>query len=203
MMNRIRCSIPWVTLALAGVALGLALLPSRWVADPLALFCFDHQAIVQQGQWWRLLSGHLVHSDSTHLQWDLLGFVIFGSWLEFKDRRLLVLSLALALLILDLVLLSSWGLARYCGLSGLLYAPAALMLWQHFRRQPHLISALPLIAGAAKLVSESLQQQAWLADQGWPLYAPAHWCGVAAALIVWLLTRRRHSSPLGQPTLYR
>lgn len=186
-MNRIRCSIPWVTLALAGVALGLALLPSQWVADPLAQFCFDHQAIVQQGQWWRLLSGHLVHSDRTHLQWDLLGFVFFAGWLELKQRRLLLASLASCLILLNLLLLSPWGLDRYSGLSGLLYAPATIVLWQHFRQQPDLISALPLLSGAAKLLSETLQQQALLADQGWPLYVPAHWCGVLAAILVWWL----------------
>ena len=65
--------LPWLTLLLSGLVAALYLLlgpaPPRLV--------FDH-ARVAQGEVWRLLSGHLVHSDAAHLAWNLAAFVILG-----------------------------------------------------------------------------------------------------------------------------
>ena len=190
---------PWLSLGLTLLALGLSLQP-----DALATLCFDRQAIFEQQQWWRLLSGHLVHSSPAHLGWDLLAFCGFSVLVERRSRCALIVALALAWLLLTALLLSSWGLARYCGLSGLLCAPAVVALWWHHKCYRHIsgyhrwISLLPLLAGGLKLMFEAGQSQALIADGGWPLYAPAHWAGVCAgALLLGLqrLERLRFSKP--------
>ncbi|WP_177201223.1 rhombosortase [Neptunomonas qingdaonensis] len=176
-------TMPWITVAFSTVVLGLGLLP-----DLFQLLYFDRSLIVEQQQWWRLLTGHLVHSSETHLVWDLLGFAVFSGIAECWHRKKFNISLGVALFMLNCLLLSPFGLERYCGLSGILCAPATLILWAHFNKQRDLLHFLPLLIAGLKLVVEAsnadlLFAQQVLAQQGWPLYAPAHWVGVIAGFL--------------------
>jgi rhomboid family GlyGly-CTERM serine protease len=170
-------TMPWITVAISAVVWGLGLLP-----DMFQWLYFDRALIVDQQQWWRLLTGHLVHSSDAHLSWDLLGFIVFAGIGECWHRKKLIVSIGIALLMLDCLLMSPFGLDRYCGLSGVLCAPATLVLWTHFNKQRDFLHALPLLIAGLKLVIEENNADLLLAQQGWPLYAPAHWAGVMAGV---------------------
>jgi len=78
---------------------------------------------IQQGEWWRIWTGNLVHSNYYHLTLNLAGFGVFV--LLFKDlMNITQLLLSLALLIsgvgLGLYTLNP-ELYWYAGLSGTLY----------------------------------------------------------------------------------
>lgn len=169
---------PWVTVAVSALALALSL--TALFDDRLLLLCFDRNAIVNQGQWWRLLTGHLVHSSGSHLGWDLLAFALFAGLAESYNRTAMLVSIGLALLLLNALLLSPLGLEQYSGLSGILCAPAVLALYAHFRRQPDLLHLLPALVAVAKLLLEASSQDPLLSQPDWPLYQPAHWVGVVA-----------------------
>jgi rhomboid family GlyGly-CTERM serine protease len=176
-MNK-QWTMPWITVAISAVVLGLGLLPELF-----QLLYFDRSLIVDQQQWWRLLTGHLVHSSEAHLGWDLLGFIVFSGIAECWHRKKFIVSIGMALFMLDCLLMSPFGLDRYCGLSGILCSPATLVLWTHFNKQRDLLHFLPLLIAGLKLIVEENNADLLLAQQGWPLYAPAHWVGVIAALL--------------------
>jgi membrane associated rhomboid family serine protease len=71
----------------------------------------------------RGLSGHLVHVGWGHLGWNLLGFLVLGALCERGGRRGFVWATALSAAAIPLALyLVEPGIARYCGLSGLVSA---------------------------------------------------------------------------------
>ena len=59
---------PWLSLTLAGLTAGLFAAfgpaPEAWVYD---------RAAIESGEWWRLISGHWVHSDGAHLGCGIFG----------------------------------------------------------------------------------------------------------------------------------
>ena len=137
--------------ALVVVAMVMLGLAHAWVNPWLA---FDRGAI-EQGQWWRLFTCHLVHLNHWHMLLNLAGLLLCGyfftdlldrarfwSWLLFCG----VLT-GLALYFLDT------GLQHYVGLSGILHGLLVYCLLQGWRGNPWLHS-LVLLVIAGRIVSE-------------------------------------------------
>ena len=108
----------WFVLVIAAVALVIQ------AAGPEAAHALRYdRAAILHGQWWRLLTGNLVHMGWPHLWLNLAGLLLV--WLLFKDQipdRVWVISLLVSSLGVGLGLL--WGaphLAWYVGLSGALH----------------------------------------------------------------------------------
>ena len=109
-------TLPWRTLLLgAGAIVAYLILgaaPEAWV--------FDRVAIVQ-GEWWRLITGHWMHSDLMHAVWDIAALLLLGTLFEARLHWRLPLALLVATVGVDAWLW--WGdpaLQYYCGLSGIL-----------------------------------------------------------------------------------
>lgn len=146
-MNR----LPWITLFVVAMSLYATLSPAT--ADA---WIYDRQAI-QAGEFWRLLTGHLVHLSPGHLITDLLGFGLSGVLIERcwgHKSGLLYLAMGTG------IGLTLWvfepELARFGGLSGLAYGNAAfLALTLHARRQAgHDIAQLALAALLLKMLMD-------------------------------------------------
>lgn len=87
------------------------------------MFEFDRSAIYD-GQWWRVLTGHLFHTNTWHLLMNLGGYVLImllhGAY--YSNRRF-VLNLILGNILIGLALLCwSPDISVYVGLSGWLHA---------------------------------------------------------------------------------
>jgi len=184
--------LPWLTLLLSGLAMTLYL-----IAGPAADSLVYDRAAIAGGEWWRLVSGHWVHSDSGHLVWNLAAFGLLGSLVETQRRRLLIVGLLVGTIAVDALLwLGLPGMARYCGLSGVLNTLLVLALlsaWQGPQR------GLTLTLGAGsllKIVVEALNGQAILTQTAWPSVPLAHLAGWLAGLMLigfqWLLATRSH-----------
>ena len=67
--RRVDGNTNWLT-----VAVVVALLTGLWLAGPevTAALRYERGAVLD-GEWWRLLTGHLVHADAAHLAWNLAG----------------------------------------------------------------------------------------------------------------------------------
>jgi len=119
----------------AGMA---AILTGLYLANSLAHLAQDRGAI-RDGEWWRLFTGSLVHTDPGHLLLNLAGllFVMLLFAEQLPARRLAVAGLLITPAIGLAVFLFEPHTDRFAGLSGLLHGLFALgagMLWKTDRR---------------------------------------------------------------------
>jgi len=177
--------VPWVTMAITLFSVMLSLMPNA-----LDLLCFDTLAI-GQGEWWRLITGHLVHSSFDHLWWDALAFFCVGCYLELTSPKWLLIALLAGFVTVNGLLLSPWSsLLYYCGLSGVLFAPLTLALWIHWQGNKGLLAVAPMLVCVVKVIWECSQQSALLVSSGWPAYPQAHLAGVVGGLLACFICYR-------------
>lgn len=94
---------------------------------------------ISEGQWGRLLTGHLVHLDQRHLWFNLLGLLVIAELLleGWQTKTICSLLLASAAGTSLFLWVGEPGLHWYAGLSGLLHglwAGGALTGWLGTRR---------------------------------------------------------------------
>ena len=127
----IRSGIPWRTLGLAAVALAAAAFPGS-----LELFELNREAVAG-GQFWRLITGHMVHGSLYHLGLDLAAWVLAGLLFEPVLGRRFWTVVAVSAVCIDAgFLFLQPDLGAYCGLSGILnglMVAGALALWKSAR----------------------------------------------------------------------
>jgi rhomboid family GlyGly-CTERM serine protease len=180
--------MPWLTLALAG---SMAALYAMLGPAPAALV-YDRVAI-GEGEWWRLLTAHLVHGDIVHLAWNLAGLLLLGTMLERVSRVLLPAMLLSGAMAIDLMLAAGLSeIAYYCGLSGVINAllvPVLADVWR--RSRSPLVPAIALLT-LAKIGVEMVAGQALLTETAWPSLPAAHLAGWVGGLPALLLCVRSH-----------
>ncbi len=132
------------------------LLLQLFQADLTPWLEFDRQAI-GHGQWWRLVTGHLVHTNHWHLLMNLGGFllILLLHGMYYSGRALICLLLAGNLIIGLCLYWLSPAIELYLGLSGFLHA--LLVCGCFIDIQRHWSSGwLILIATFAKVVWEQI-----------------------------------------------
>jgi len=185
-------ALPWRSFLLGAVALAAYLVlgpaPEAWVYD---------RAAIAGGEWWRLFTGHWVHSDLAHAGWDISALLLLGGLFEARLKWRLPLALLAASMGVDAWLW--WGdpwLNYYCGLSGILNGLLVLglvFLWRDMRHPLVLFTA----AGAAlKIIVELHTGQALLTQTAWPSVPAVHAVGyVCGLLLAWGFSlKQRHAS---------
>jgi rhomboid family GlyGly-CTERM serine protease len=177
-----RSTLPWRSLLLAALAIGAwtvcGPVPEAWVYDRLA---------VGQGDWWRLLTGHWVHSDGSHALWDVTALLLFGMLFEARLGWRLPLALLIGTVGVDAWLW--WGapeLLDYCGLSGVLNALLVLGLLELWEEQHHPLLPIILAGAALKILLELQLGEALLTRTAWPSVPAAHAAGYVAGWVLYL-----------------
>ena len=198
MARRVDGNTNWLT-----VAVVVALLTGLWLAGPevTAALRYERGAVLD-GEWWRLLTGHLVHADAAHLAWNLAGAALvwwlFGAEYGRAEWAAILFASAAAI---DVAFLGAMpGLDWYVGLSGVLHGcmAAGLAAWLARARDP-------LVLAVAVLFAAKLGWEHWQGPLPFtagtlelPVIVEAHSYGalggLAAALV--LLRARR-----GRPSL--
>ncbi len=172
----------WLTLT---VFTSIALL--HCFTQNLDLFSFNRIAI-EKGEWWRLVTGHFVHSDNQHLLWNIVALALLGAMLEQHSRRLFLQSMVVGIVAVDaLLFLSDDAPMAYCGFSGVLNAMFLALLYREYRRQAHWSIPLIAIAALLKIVVES-RHGAVFSHTAWPAYPAAHAAAYAAATLMVVIT---------------
>lgn len=163
----------WRGALLLGVCLALLLIQGGGVAAE-SLLRYDRDGL-QAGQWWRLLTGHVIHLGYEHALLDIAGLALM--WALFAEdysppHWLLIIGLSVIGVDVGLWLLSSTTL-WYVGSSGVLHGILAAGACAHLRRgEPdgwiltlflvgklayeQARGALPLTAGGAVIVDAHL-----------------------------------------------
>jgi rhomboid family GlyGly-CTERM serine protease len=181
----------------APLALGLTLAALQWLASVLpASFPYDRAAILAGGQYWRLLTAHLVHHDFNHLAWNLAGLALVA-WLfarEFTLRGWIVI-LGVSTLAVDLgFLVFEPQLQWYVGFSGVLHGCMAAGLVAWLRRERDALTVIVAALFAAKLSWEhAVGPLPFTAGTlSLPVIHEAHTYGAVGGALaaLWLLRRR-------------
>lgn len=174
---------PLFTLSLIVSVLSIGLLSDFY--PMLSWLCFDHALITEQQQYWRLITAHLVHSSIEHLFWDLITFAAAGVYLENRNPKLFIYGLLSSLVTLSIFLLSPLtDIAKYSGLSGIVYTVICLAAWQWLREETGFIAWLPLLAIVVKTVAELFMQDTVFVTEGWEVFSEAHIVGAGTALLL-------------------
>ena len=140
-------------LALAAVMLLFAILPDSWQS----MLRYTRSAI-ENGAYWRLFSGHLLHSNGWHLLMNLAGLLLamllHGRY--FSSVALTMHWMAGALMISVALYLFSPAISVYVGLSGLLHCMLTTGAVYDIRQRQR-GGALLLVALIGKVVWEQWQ----------------------------------------------
>jgi rhomboid family GlyGly-CTERM serine protease len=181
---------PGASLVVGAMAAGI-----HMSTGPLSDSMIFDRASIADGELWRLLTGHLVHSDLSHLLLNVVGMVLIGAAFERRalDWALVVIVSAFGV---DLWL---WFLTpevgQYCGMSGVLYGALGFGLiraWQEANRR-WLVAGVATVA-VTKVIIEHSMGGAIVAHTAWPVLPAAHAAGTVAGVVSAIVVPRREAS---------
>jgi rhomboid family GlyGly-CTERM serine protease len=170
-LKSLNCDGPW------GLALGLtclALLATELGGDAARLALRYDRGALAHGEWWRLVTAHVVHLSFEHAVLNVLGLVLMWALFarEYTPRGWLLI-LASTVIVIDLGLwLGDSTVEWYVGSSGVLHGVLAAGTLAYLRRRDPLgwilalfmvgkliyeqsVGALPLVTGGASVVVDA------------------------------------------------
>ncbi|MDX2110032.1 MAG: rhombosortase [Verrucomicrobiota bacterium] len=136
---------------------------------------------IPTGQWWQLLTAHLVHWSTAHTLWDLLPTLLLAGYCERRCRPLLLVSLLISSVCISLnISLHHPHLLPYRGLSGVtstLFIIAGYWFIKEWHalhpRLARILGSLGVTAVLTKCIAEHLTRA--------PLFAPTFADGIQVA----------------------
>ncbi|MES9852244.1 MAG: rhombosortase [Candidatus Thiodiazotropha sp. L084R] len=147
---------------------------------------------IQSGEWWRLLTGHFIHSDWEHWFWNIAALAILGGYLEKQSVYLWIMGILVGIVGVNTLLLSDWShVSRYCGLSGVLNTFLVIALYNYWREIRSGWVVIASIICLAKLMLELFSGTSLLTHISWPPFPPAHLAGTVAGLLLLLGIKHR------------
>lgn len=180
---------PVVTLLLCGIATVVFFVPALGDA---AIYDRD---LIQGGEWWRLITGNLVHLSVMHFTYDVIALLVIGTVIELRGDRYLWLVYGLASAVIGLTIyITSPELRFYGGLSGIVSA-AVVYLCVDGLREPgswRWLCGFGLTLIAVKIGIEFAFGQTFLSMTESQPFVPvpvSHLAGACSALFVFVLTR--------------
>ncbi len=156
-------------------------------------------ALVLDHRWfdepWRLLTGHLVHTDAEHLGWNLLALVGLGLGLQRQGgagRPLLAGLLAVtAWWLLD-------GPSAYVGLSGVLNALFLVLAGRLWLRRGDGLALVAVLGLFGKIGWEMAAGVPLFTQTAWPPAPQAHLAGALGGMLL-LIAEAGYRSATGAP----
>jgi len=159
-----------------------------------SLLIYDRAAI-SHGEFWRLLTGNLVHYSTAHLVYNLLAFLIAGTIIEIRGYRFFpVLCLSASIFIGIILFLLEPGMYFYAGLSGVVSAAVAYLCLQGLSEKGmwRWLCAATLAGLAAKTGIELMLGKSFLLSVSGEEFVPVplgHLVGIVTSILLFLLMR--------------
>lgn len=175
--------VPWVTLA------GLALIIVVFLSGQ-AMFetlVFNRHAILH-GELWRIVTGHIVHLDATHLLANAAAFAALGAACELSvadGRAALLTALAVPAVVIGVALLLFMPtIGHYGGLSAVLNTVFVVLCFEQFRRSRSWVWPALLAGGALKIAWEATFGPLATSSLDWPPSVGAHLFGFFTGIVL-------------------
>ena len=153
---------------------------------------YFNQTAINQGDLWRLLTAHLVHSDTEHLIWNVLAFIILALLIEQHSQMLLLVTLISGSMAIDCYLwINSIGVINYAGLSGVLNTLLVVALFLQWQKHQHLrkLTGLIFLTSLVKIMFELWSHQAIFTHSSWQSLPEAHLVGFLSGISLIVLYR--------------
>ena len=176
---------PFITAAVTAVVL------VAWLSPQLHEFCLFERTHISSGQWWRLLTGHLVHFSPSHLIFDSAVFLVTGAMIEDRGRKLVIgLLLTSALAISAGLFWLAPELQFYGGMSGVATAMLCFVAFECARGSgiKRAVGVTVIILATIKMAWETQASRALFSifDRPEIQLAPmAHIIGALVAAAIW------------------
>lgn len=183
-MKGLKLNNYYCPVVIALICLILAIAPGT-IQDALQY----QQASIRNGEWWRLISAHLIHIGWAHLVMNLAGLILIWHLFITPEKNRVICVVHLPLIALGTALGLLWlnpELSWYRGLSGVLHGLIVISLLQQLKDQPG-FSVLLLLLIAAKIAWEQLSgptpgSEAWVSGR---VIVDAHLYGGISGVILW------------------
>ena len=180
----VRQKIPWITLALGLLCIGL------YVLVPFGSPLFGQLTLLKSASLEpvRWLTGNLLHSDWNHLLWNTVALLVLGSSIERYSRLLWWLTSSVTFAAIAVWFFIQTQFQQYVGLSGalngfLLVALYSLRIPGHWFRRNELLW-LVLVLAVAKNLYEFFSGSALISETRWPSTPSFHMVGMLAGVLV-------------------
>ncbi len=169
-------------LTLLGIAI-LIVLPELFGDAARDALRYDRTALAA-GQWWRLVSAHLVHLDLHHALLNLLGFVMMWALFarDYRPAQWLLIAVVIFLAIDAGLWFRDTELHWYVGASGALHGFMAAGTLAHLRRGD-LDGWILAIFIVVKLGYEQYNGALPFSDTGMPVVVNAHLYGALGGVL--------------------
>lgn len=147
------------------------------------LFVYD-RAAVNAGEWWRMLTGQLVHVGLDHLFWDLTAFILLAALIE--PKGILKFWTIMAISFIPVAAFVHYGLpelSQYSGLSGGLNTLFFITTYEIWRRDGGWLAPAMLMGNTLKIVTEISMGDALFTSTAWPPVPEVHGIGFFAGFL--------------------
>jgi rhomboid family GlyGly-CTERM serine protease len=140
-------------------------------------------------EFWRIITGHLIHASWTHLGANLINVVlvriVFREWLQPKQ---FIFFIFFSAVFISVGLWNMSSLKSYVGFSGIFHGLLLYLLLTHWKRAPILFSiAIALVVG--KIIHEQIYgaSPALVDFIGVGVAIDSHLLGILSGLCFWIL----------------
>ncbi|WP_282606363.1 rhombosortase [Pelagibius sp. Alg239-R121] len=186
-------ALPWFSLVLAALAAGCFV-----VFGPAPDLLVWDRAGIDEGEFWRGVTGHFAHSDVEHLVWNLAALSGLAGLLEckygFSAAKQFSLLAVSAIAISAVVYCFRPNLVRYVGLSGILNGYFILLLWHVWQEYRHPTTPLVALGVIGKVVFEAFAERSLFGVGDWPPVPEAHAAGVVTGILFVAVSACRRST---------
>lgn len=192
MLNVLKPLAPsYLTLIATSVAMMLF-----YASIPMEQLYFDRVAI-SNGEFIRIVTGHLAHADTEHLSLNVIALVVLGCIIESRSKRLLLSSMIVGVVSVTLFLYSPWSnISLYCGLSGLLNTLLVIALWLLWQETKSKWVMATFLVCFLKIIIEIYLKQSLISHISWPPSPESHLAGFVGGIMMvfYTMTYRRNTT---------
>jgi rhomboid family GlyGly-CTERM serine protease len=192
-MNTVRRFTGIVGPGLWLIGLAAAVLVLFWACGDRVTYALQYRrSAILEGEWWRLLTGHLVHAGFRHMALNVAGgLIMVALFVRTYSRSQWLVILLASLIAIDIgFLLCDRNLESYVGFSGVLHGVLAAGTIAWWRTESRILAIAITVVTVGKLTWEQWEGPVSLVGEGMTIIVNAHLYGAigggaVGAILLW------------------